>query len=511
MSFGILYGLFWLTANIAAEGPLVLIIDDLHWCDRASLRFITYLERRLEGLQVLVATATRNGRARAEARLIGEIAQDPAAVSIRPDALTQEGVDTLVRERLGGTAERASRRPAERRTGGNPLLLQELLKTLQAEHVTPDAAHVDLIRDIGPRAVSQTVLLRLRGCLTIRSRSLGPWRCWAPAPGCRYRHLSELDDRRVADATRALISAEILRSEAPLDFVHPLVRDSVYYELAPSERELEHERAARALAAVGAPPEQVAAHLLAVRAAANRGSWRCCARPRGCDRARRDRSAVSYLRRALDEPAPPANGPSCCWNSGRGGAAECAGGGRAPQRGLRAARRPGQRARAAEALARMLVFTDRHTRASPSPARRSPSSRRSSPISAGRWRRSSCTRSRSAPRCPMRSPAVGGRAGELAAGSAPSCWHRRRLGLGDGRRLADACAELACEALADGALIAADPGLHDDRRRRGARARRPRRGARRSGRRRWPRPTASARCSPSAASTVAGLDLAAAR
>src|SRR5215217_4574113 len=38
VSFGILYGLFWLTANIAAEEePLLLAIDDLHWCDRASL------------------------------------------------------------------------------------------------------------------------------------------------------------------------------------------------------------------------------------------------------------------------------------------------------------------------------------------------------------------------------------------------------------------------------------------------------------------------------------------
>jgi AAA ATPase domain len=183
VSFGILYGLFWLTANIAADGPLALIIDDLHWCDRASVRFITYLERRLEGLQLLVATATRNGEPGAEARLIGEIAHDPTAVSIRPDALSPLGVDTLVRERLGGSAELHFTAACERATGGNPLLLQELLKTLQAERVPPDAAHVDLISDIGPRAVSQTVLLRLSRLP--RSRSPAPWRCSAPGPGCR--------------------------------------------------------------------------------------------------------------------------------------------------------------------------------------------------------------------------------------------------------------------------------------------------------------------------------------
>ena len=62
VSFGVLYGLFWLTANIAADGPLLLLIDDLHWCDQASLRFVAYLERRLEGLHVLVAAARRDSR-----------------------------------------------------------------------------------------------------------------------------------------------------------------------------------------------------------------------------------------------------------------------------------------------------------------------------------------------------------------------------------------------------------------------------------------------------------------
>ena len=64
VSFGVLYGLFWVTANIAADGPLLLLIDDLHWCDQASLRFVAYLERRLEGLQVL----SRRPRARPSSR-----------------------------------------------------------------------------------------------------------------------------------------------------------------------------------------------------------------------------------------------------------------------------------------------------------------------------------------------------------------------------------------------------------------------------------------------------------
>jgi hypothetical protein len=88
VSFGVLYGLFWVTANIAADGPLLLLIDDLHWCDQASLRFVAYLERRLEGLHVLVAAAARTSEPPSDSRLLAEIAEDPVAVSVHPSALT---------------------------------------------------------------------------------------------------------------------------------------------------------------------------------------------------------------------------------------------------------------------------------------------------------------------------------------------------------------------------------------------------------------------------------------
>src|SRR5918994_198993 len=48
-SLAVLPGLFWLTVNLSAERPLLLSIDDLHWCDHPSLRFLAYLVRRLDG------------------------------------------------------------------------------------------------------------------------------------------------------------------------------------------------------------------------------------------------------------------------------------------------------------------------------------------------------------------------------------------------------------------------------------------------------------------------------
>ena len=102
--------------------------------------------------------------------------------------------------------------------------------------------------------------------------------------------LAELPESEVAPAVALLSRAEVLRDDYPLGFVHPLVRDAVYRDLPPGEREMAHQRAARELEATRAPREQVAAHLLQVprrgdavdgRGAARRGRHRGQARRAG--------------------------------------------------------------------------------------------------------------------------------------------------------------------------------------------------------------------------------------
>ncbi|HEY2200843.1 MAG TPA: AAA family ATPase, partial [Solirubrobacteraceae bacterium] len=359
-SFAVLHGLFWLTANVAADGPLCLSIDDLHWCDRASLRFVAYLERRLEGLRVLIAAAARVGDPSAESSLVLDIAHDPAVVAIRLSALSEDGVVEMVRARLGPDAERPFCSACHRSTGGNPLLLQELVKTMQAEHVRPDAAHADAIREVGPRAVSRTVLLRLSrlpsdAVAVARAVALLGDGASLPATAA----LANLDEQRVADATRALVAAEILRTEAPVGFVHALVRDAVYHELSVSERELQHDRAARELAALGAAPEVVASHLLLVPSRADpwvadvlREAGRLASRRGDAE------SAVAYLRRALEEGSTGEDRVRLLWDLGF---AEARVDSAASVERLREIQDlledPLQRALAADVLARALLWT----------------------------------------------------------------------------------------------------------------------------------------------------------
>ena len=62
-SLATLHGLYWLSANLAARRPLLLAIDDLHWCDLPSLRWLAYLLPRMEGLALSVLVGLRPAEA----------------------------------------------------------------------------------------------------------------------------------------------------------------------------------------------------------------------------------------------------------------------------------------------------------------------------------------------------------------------------------------------------------------------------------------------------------------
>src|ERR1700712_1675644 len=78
--FAAMHSLYWLAANLAEEGPLMLAVDDAHWADAASLRFLTYLANRLAGLPVVIVAATRPRVGGTTAAALDELAAGAAAV-----------------------------------------------------------------------------------------------------------------------------------------------------------------------------------------------------------------------------------------------------------------------------------------------------------------------------------------------------------------------------------------------------------------------------------------------
>ncbi|MFG2794378.1 AAA family ATPase [Streptomyces sp. NPDC048419] len=307
--FAVLHGLFWLTANAADDRPLVVLIDDLQWCDVPSLRYLVYLAPRARDLGVLLAISLRSNEVSAQEHLIQLITGDPTAVVLHPPALSSTASALALSEALGGPAQPVFADACHRATGGNPLLLSELAGAIRAHDLPATAESADEVADLGPLAVARLVEVRLARL---------------SAPCLKLSHaVAVLGDGTELTAAAALTKADpvttlgyvaelerlqILRTrdhlgQTCLDFVHPLVRTAVYASMGLTDRVDAHRRAASVLAAAGASPDRVATHLLKVPPASDRHTVALLRAAAG-DALRRGSadSAHTYLSRALHEP-----------------------------------------------------------------------------------------------------------------------------------------------------------------------------------------------------------------
>src|SRR5215216_3202042 len=101
-SFAVLHGLYWLCANLAAVAPLCVVVDDVHWADAASVRYLAFLLTRLEELDVALIVATRPREEGTDAELLAAVTADASADVVRLPPLTNAAVAQLLEAGLGG-------------------------------------------------------------------------------------------------------------------------------------------------------------------------------------------------------------------------------------------------------------------------------------------------------------------------------------------------------------------------------------------------------------------------
>jgi len=296
------HGLYRLTANLAAREPLVLAVDDAHWADAPSLRWLSHLAARIDGLPAVLLLGTRTGPDQPE--VISGLADYPGCVRLEPGPLDHAASATLVRARLGDRASPELGRAVHESTGGNPFLLDALIEAIQARgDAGPDAAAV---LSLGPRPVADAVLRRI-GQLDEDAVALA--RALAvlgrPSP---LRHVATLADMglpRAALLTDRLRAASVLAPAALLEFEHRVVRNAIYDSMPPGERAMAHARAAALLEADGTDTELVAEHLLRSEpGAAPHALGVLRAAAASASRRGVPDTAAAYLRRALAEPPP---------------------------------------------------------------------------------------------------------------------------------------------------------------------------------------------------------------
>jgi DNA-binding CsgD family transcriptional regulator len=308
-SFAILHGLYWLAANVAFQQPTLLAIDDLHWADTPSLRWLLYLTRRLEGVPLLVAAGARPPEGEShDPTLVAELIADPEAAAIRPEPLGRASIAVLAQELHGLEPDEAFCAALETATGGNPLFVGAVLDAVAREGINPTVEQAQRLLEIGAQGVSRAVGLRLARlppealALLHAASILGD--------GTELRHaaaLAGVDASELGAAAAALVRLDLLRREHPLEFFHPVVRSAVYETLDVVEREAAHRKAAELLLQAGAPPESAAGHLL--RVAPRADAFVVSTLRRAAERSLAQgaaETAVGYLTRALEEQSDPA-------------------------------------------------------------------------------------------------------------------------------------------------------------------------------------------------------------
>ncbi len=300
-----LHGLYWMTANLATDAPVLLVVDDLHWADPPSARFLAYLANRIDDLPIAVIVATRPVDAGDRVVVFDELVANASTRLIQPAPLGLEGVTTSVVAELG-VAHPVFAATCRDATSGNPLLLRELLVRLRRDGVEPDEANAERVLEIAPDSLARSVTRWIRqlpepaGEVARALAVLGDRADLATAA-----HLAGVAVPDAANATAALRHADLLDAEG-LRYRHPLVRSAVYEQIGPGDRADLHRRAAAQLATTRADDEEVTAHLLHAQPAGDRWVVETLRRmaARASTRGAPD-MAARYLSRALTEPPAP--------------------------------------------------------------------------------------------------------------------------------------------------------------------------------------------------------------
>ena len=259
-----------LTVEETSARPVVLVIDDLHWADPASVKLWGRIARTAHQVPLLLVGITRPIPQREDLLALRRAVDD--ATRIRLEALGQSAVAELVGTLTGGRPDAGLLRLAAS-AAGNPLYLTEVLAALARSGgvaVTP-AGTAHLAAGTVPDSLPGAIADRL-GFVSAPTREV--LRA-AALLGVEFAitDLTTVLGRTVAALVPALDEARatgvLADSGNGLAFRHPLIREALYVEMPASVRAAWHRDAGRALASAGAQPDRVARQLL--RALGGRG------------------------------------------------------------------------------------------------------------------------------------------------------------------------------------------------------------------------------------------------
>jgi len=234
---------------VASGGPLVLVVEDLHWADVSTRRLVSFLARGIRAEPVLLVITVRTEEldpARPVSVLISELTRMPHAERLDMAPLDRAGVAALVRAITGVAPSARLTDRLLQRAAGNPFFSEELLAA------GPDAPTLPAsVRDVLAARVARLPAAgqRVLGAASVLGRAV-PHRLLAAVA-----EAADLDDGLASAVSHRLLEPG---GDGYL-FRHPLIQETLYGRLLPAAREVLHARAAAALAELR-PPAAPAGH-----------------------------------------------------------------------------------------------------------------------------------------------------------------------------------------------------------------------------------------------------------
>ncbi len=260
-----------LLGRIAADAPVLLVVDDLHWADPASVDVLSYLRADLDALGVVLLVALRSPveAARADVRrLTAELARLPLHDAVAVHRLGADEVAELAADHLGGPVHPELVELLAGRSAGTPLVVHAMVHDLDARGVLQDGPDGWRCTEPDPdvpahlRELFGAGLDRLgdRTRLALETVCLGG----SPVPQTRLCALTGTDDVELSEAAAALRAAGLLTEErrhgrVHYEPAHPLIADAVLAGTAEATRARIHARFVEVLEGEG----EIAPHVLA--------------------------------------------------------------------------------------------------------------------------------------------------------------------------------------------------------------------------------------------------------
>ncbi len=221
--------------------PVVLVLEDLHFCDQSTIRMVETLHRELSGCPFVVVAAARPEVNDKFPLLWNGIQKD--VLQIRP--LSKKHMEKLAQQFVGSSVSPTVLERVVQLADGNPLFLEELLRSVSSGH-----------QDTLPLTILAVQQQRVQALPTdarriLRAASIFGLHCWKGG----LSELTGLAEPDVEDCLRYLVRTEILDQrrqsrfarEAEYVFRHALMREAVYQMVTEEDLKIGHELAAQYL------------------------------------------------------------------------------------------------------------------------------------------------------------------------------------------------------------------------------------------------------------------------